>query len=227
MMKDGLSEGMRFRRVLQRVVLAVGGLWLIHLLFMAMGVSPTGLGVRPGENPLPGILTAPLVHGSAVHLFSNTLPLLVLGTAMFFALPRASRLALPIIWLASGLAVWLFAREASHIGASGLSYGMMFFLFVAGVLRRDRLSMALALIVFFLYGGMIWGVLPQGPGVSFEYHLAGALSGAVCAFLLRHRDPVPLPPPTSFDDEEASEPGPYHPDEVEERARIQEQDPFQ
>ena len=84
--------------------------------------------------------------------------------------------------------MWVFARSNYHIGASGLAYGMMFFVFVIGVLRRDRLSVVLSMIVFFLYGGMIWGIFPQREGVSFESHFFGAVSGVVMAFLLRNRD---------------------------------------
>lgn len=166
-------------------------LWIIHAAAAAGGWTLAPLGVRPGSaSGLVGVVTAPLVHASAGHLLGNSLPLLVLGTAMLFGTPRAARIALPAIWIGAGLGVWLFARPSVHIGASGLAYGMMFFVFVAGVARRDRRSVALALIVFFLHGGMIWGVLPLEPGVSFEYHLAGAAVGLVCALVLQTRDPV-------------------------------------
>lgn len=166
-------------------------LWVIHAAAAVGGWTLAPLGVRPGSaNGLVGVVTAPLVHASAGHLLGNSLPLLVLGTAMLFGTPRAARIALPAIWLGAGIGVWLFARPAVHIGASGLAYGMMFFVFVAGIARRDRRSVALALIVFFLHGGMIWGVLPLEPGISFEYHLAGAVVGLVCALVLQARDPV-------------------------------------
>ena len=167
-------------------------LWTIHISAAALGFPVDGFGIRPGElTSLHGVLTAPLAHASFEHLISNTLPMLVLGTAMLYGFPRASRIALPLIWLASGLGVWLFARAGTHLGASGLTHGIMFFVFVMGVLRRDRLSMALAMIVFFLYGGMVWGVFPTEPRVSFESHLFGAIAGVVSAFLLRRRDPLP------------------------------------
>lgn len=172
--------------------LFVGALWVIRLSETVLGVSLGVLGVRPGEpGGLVGILTAPLVHGSFRHLLANTPPLLFLGTTMLYGFPRASRTALPLIWLGAGLGTWLFAREATHIGASGITHGMLVFVFVAGVLRRDRLSIALALAVAFLYGGMIWGVLPVEPEVSFESHLFGALSGLAAALLLKRADPMP------------------------------------
>ncbi|MCP1727767.1 membrane associated rhomboid family serine protease [Natronospira proteinivora] len=181
---------------LKRTAWLMGGfvvlLWLVQLINVLSPLELRGFGLRPRDAfGLTGIVFAPLLHGSWSHLFSNTLPLFILGTAMLFGTPKAARLALPFIWLASGVLVWIFARDAVHVGASGLTYGMLFFVFVIGVLRRDRRSIALALLVFFLYGGMIWGVLPQGPGVSFESHLFGALCGILAAIFLRHHDPLP------------------------------------
>ena len=87
--------------------------------------------------------------------------------------------------------MWLFAREAYHVGASGLAFGMLFFVSTIGVVRWERRTIALSLVVLFLYGGMIWGVIPGAHDVSFESHLSGALIGIVLAFLLRNRDPGP------------------------------------
>jgi membrane associated rhomboid family serine protease len=186
-------------RRLQRAALLAGGfvalLWLVQILAAAGDWNLTVLGVRPGAAPgLIGVITAPLVHGSWGHLFGNTLPLLVIGTAMLYGLPRSARFALPVIWLASGLAVWLLARPSVHLGASGLAYGMMFYLLTAGLARRDPRSIAITLIVLFLHGGMIWGVLPLAAGVSFEYHAAGAFTGILAAVALHRRDPVPPRP---------------------------------
>ena len=157
--------------------------WLFHLELRTFGVYP-----RHAEG-LVGILVAPLIHGSFAHVFANTLPVLILGTAFLYTYPRSSTLGLSILYLGSGLGVWLFARNSFHIGASGLSYGMMFFLFLIGILRRDRRSIAVSLIVFFLYGGMIWGIFPIQRGISFESHLSGAVIGVGLAFALRRRDP--------------------------------------
>ena len=189
MANDATSEMRRFRAAVGAVVVFTGLLWAIHGVSLVTDSHLAVLGIRPREiGGLIGVVTAPLVHGSVSHLFSNTLPLLVLGTALLFGSPRAARIVLPLVWLGSGLAVWLFARDAIHIGASGLAYGMMTFVFVAGVLRRDKRSIALTLLVFFLHGSMIWGVLPLRAGVSFESHLAGAVIGVALAFALRERD---------------------------------------
>jgi len=130
-----------------------------------------------------------MIHGSFPHLFANTLPVLVLGTLSLYAYPRAVRFMLPLVWLGSGLGVWLTGRDAYHFGASGLATGLMLFLFLMGVIRRDRLAVALSMLAFFLYGGMIWGIFPQQPDVSFESHFWGAVTGAVSAGLLFRLDP--------------------------------------
>ena len=177
-------------------------LWLIFLV--DTWVVPSS--VKPGIYPhtpigLVGILLAPLVHGSAEHLVSNTLPLLLLGTGMIFLYPRAARISLPLLYLLPGVGVWLFARDAYHIGASGLSYGMMFFLLVIGMLRKDRTSVGVSMAVLFLYSGMLMGLLPENSDISFEYHLFGALTGTACAFLFRLRDPLPEPAVYDWEDD--------------------------
>jgi hypothetical protein len=130
------------------------------------------------------------VHGSWQHLVSNTLPILVLGTLSLYAYPRASRRALPMIWLLSGIGTWLIGRESSHIGASGLGHGLMFFLFTLGVSRWEPRSIAVALVTFLLYGGMLVTILPREEGISWEYHLTGAAAGVVAALLWRRLAPV-------------------------------------
>ena len=178
-------------------------LWLIYLvdtLFLPAMVNP---GIYPRTSiGLIGILLAPLVHGSFGHLLSNTLPTLLLSTGIIYLYPRSSKIALPLLYLIPGVGVWLFARDAYHIGASGLGYGMMFFLLIIGMLRKDRASVAFSMAVLFLYSGMLLGLLPEDSGVSFEYHLFGALTGAVCAFFLRSRDPYPIPAKFDWEEEE-------------------------
>jgi membrane associated rhomboid family serine protease len=170
----------------------VAVLWLVQLLNAALGVGPDDLGVRPREvRGLVGVLLAPLVHAGFGHLVANSVPLLVLGTAMLYLYPNASLWVLPAIYFGPGVAVWLFARGGDHVGASGLVYGLASYVFVAGLIRRDRRAIATSLLVSFLYGAMVWGVLPLVPHVSWETHLAAALIGVVLAIALRRRD-VPV-----------------------------------
>lgn len=193
------------RRFRQAVRIAAGFtlvLWLIKTTESLLGLDLGIYGNYPGsERAIAGILAGPLIHGSWSHLISNTAPLIVLGTALLFGYPRSARLVIPAIYFGTGLAVWLFARPSYHIGASGLTFGMMFFVFTIGTLRWDRRAIALALIVFLLYGGMIWGVFPTDPGISYESHLAGALLGIALAIICRHRDPAPPEKRYSWEDE--------------------------
>src|SRR6202171_97685 len=140
-------------RLAVRISLAfVALLWFIQLLNSALDLGPEDFGVRPRQLAgLPGILFAPLVHGGFAHLFANSLPLLVLGTAMLYLYPTAARIVLPAVYLGTGIAVWLFARGSSHVGASGLIYGLVSYIFVAGLIRRDRRAIAASLFVFFIY----------------------------------------------------------------------------
>lgn len=181
----------------------LAGVWIAWLLAWLLGWRLDDLGVRPRQlDGLVGILTAPFAHASFEHLMSNTLPLAMLATLTLYCYPRATRIALPLIWLASGLGVWLFARPSTHVGASGIAHGLMVFLFMMGLLRRDRLAVVVSLVVFFLYGGMLMSVLPREPNVSYEYHFAGALTGFVCALLLTQRDPLPPRKRYSWEDED-------------------------
>lgn len=190
---DPRTERKRIRRALLWPLYGVGTLAAIQLLQVLVSGDFTDLGIMPrdGMGAL-GILTSPLIHGSWGHLLANIPVLWVLGILSLYGFPRATRVALPLIWLLGGLGVWLFARESHHIGASGLTHGLMFFAVVIGIRRRDAPSIALAITVLFLYGSMIWGVLPSRPGVSFEAHLFGSLVGSLCGWFLYRRDPFPV-----------------------------------
>lgn len=130
-------------------------------------------------------------------MVSNSFALLVLGTALLYGYPRAAKPVLALVYIGSGMGVWLFARHSYHFGASGLTHGIMFFIFTTGILRRDKLSVALSLIVFLLYGNMVWSIFPQEPNISYESHFFGAVTGVLAAFLFRDRDPTP--PEKSYD----------------------------
>jgi len=167
-------------------------LWAIELLDRGLDLQLYRLGVYPGElHGLWGILYAPLIHGSWNHLASNSFALLILGTVLLYGYPRTAKPVLALVYIGSGIGVWLFARGSFHIGASGLTHGMMFFIFTTGILRRDKLSIALSMIVFFLYGGMVWSIFPREPNISYESHFFGAVIGVAAAFLFRDRDPAP------------------------------------
>ena len=179
-------------------------LWLIKITDVVFGLHLVQFGVYPGELlGLRGVVFAPLIHGSFAHVFSNTLPLLVLGTTMLLGYPRSSLYVFPIIYFGVGLLVWLFGRQSFHIGASGISFGLLAFVFVIGALRWDKRAIALSCLVFFMYGGMIWGIFPTEPGVSFESHFFGAGIGVFCAVIFKNFDAKP--PEKQYDWEDETE----------------------
>ena len=170
----------------------VGLLWLIHLMTWGLDLDPWPFGLRPREwSGLLGIFTAPLVHGDFAHLFANSVPLATAGAAMLFVYPQSSLRVLPTVYLGTGVLVWLFGRSSVHLGASGLVYGLVSYMLVAGLLRRDRRAVAISLLVVFMYGSLAWGLLPVQPGVSWETHLAAAAIGVLLALSLRSLD---IPP---------------------------------
>ena len=165
-------------------------LWVIEILDRLLNLNLYQLGVYPREPlGLLGILYGPLIHGSWNHLLSNSFALLILGTALVYGYPRSTLPVFLSIYFFSGILNWLFARQSWHFGASGLTHGMMFFIFTIGILRGDRLSVALAMIVFFIYGGMVWSIFPQEPGISYEGHFFGAIIGVLAALLFKSHDP--------------------------------------
>lgn len=172
--------------------LFVGLLWIIKLYELWFAWDLVTLGVKPHSiQGLIGIVTAPLIHSNLAHLIANTLPILLLGSALIYGYPKSRWSALIIIWLSAGLGVWLFGRNSYHIGASGLSHGMFFFLLLSGILRRDKRSIGLLMIAFFMYGTMLLTIFPRDPAVSFESHFFGALGGSISALLFGMRDPKP------------------------------------
>ena len=165
---------------------------IVKLAETLLGVDLYRLGVYPRTlSGLVGIATAPLVHGSWQHAFGNFLPVVALGSMLIYGYPRSRYWALSGIWLLSGAGVWLFARGSYHLGASGLVHGIFFYLFVAGILRRDPRSAALLMVAFYFYGGMLLTIFPRDPAISFESHFFGAMAGVFCAYLFRHWDPKP------------------------------------
>jgi len=181
-----------FRLAFKIAVGFVALIWLIDMVNWALDLELRRFGVRPRQFAgLPGILLAPLLHGGPYHLLANSLPLLVLGTGILYLYPNSALKVLPGVYLGPGIAVWLLAAGGNHIGSSGLIYGLAGYIFVAGVIRLDRRAIAASLLVSFLYGSMVWGVLPIQPGVSWETHLAGGLIGVALAVALRRLD---IPP---------------------------------
>ncbi len=175
----------------------VGGfvalLYVIELVDTVVNGRLDGHGVRPrSDEGLLGIVFAPLLHGGWAHLVANTIPLLVLGFLLALSGVRTWVSVTAIVWVVSGLGVWLFGGSNSvHIGASGLVFGWLVHLMVRGIFARHLGQIALGLVVFVVYGSVLWGVIPGRPGISWQGHLFGALGGAIAAWLLAPRDDEP------------------------------------
>ena len=200
------QDAPRLKRAFLIVLIFIAMLWVIKILDNFFGLNLWKLGVNPSDlQGLIGIFTSPLIHGSYEHLISNTPAIIILGTALIYGYPRSWWIVLPIVWVITGLGVWFTARPVFHFGASGLTYGLMFFIFIIGILRRDRVAIALSLLVFFLYGTMIWGIFPHKVGISNETHLWGAGLGALCAIILRNRDPSPPVKRYEWEDEDVND----------------------
>jgi len=157
-------------------------MWLVFFLEYVYGWSLSNLGIHPRTIVgLIGIFTAPLIHGNLSHLVSNTVPLIFLGSTLFFFYQRIGGAVFFRAYFWTNILVWLFARPANHIGASGVVYGLAFFLIFFGIFRRDLISILISVLTLLLYGGVFYGVLPTDPMVSWESHLAGALVGITSA----------------------------------------------
>jgi len=175
-----------FLRSLRLPALLVLVLLAVHMHQVVFGWDPGGYGIMSRRNwGLRGIVTGPLVHGSWEHVFSNIFPLFFLSALVLLFYRKVAMQAFWMIYLLTGLTVWLFARPVSHIGASGVVYGLVAFIFWNGIFRRSIRSIMLAVVVMLLYSGMFMGILPQQDGISWESHLFGALVGIVTAYWFR------------------------------------------
>jgi membrane associated rhomboid family serine protease len=182
-----------FLLALQVALSLTGALWFILIADEYLSLDLARFGLRPRDLAgLWGVLTAPLLHGGVEHLFSNTAPLIVSVTAVLYLYPNSSVRVIPMLWLGSGLLAWLIGRPNLHVGASGFIYGVLAYVFVSGMMRQDMRSIAVSLMVWFLYGSMIWGILPIRPQMSWELHLAGAVLGVAMALVYHRWDRVPI-----------------------------------
>lgn len=160
--------------------------WVVEIIEQTLGISFVRFGVYPLHlKGLPGILFSPFIHSDFNHLISNSVPFFVLMFALVYFYRRISYQIFIQLFFLSGICVWLSGREAWHIGASGVIYAMAAFHFISGIIRNDTRLLTISVTVVFLYGGMVWGMFPINPDVSWEGHLWGAVSGVVLAWHYR------------------------------------------
>jgi membrane associated rhomboid family serine protease len=179
-----LKLGQRFYDSLRIPIIMVAVLWVIQVIqFILPFVNFGRYGIYPGEIwGLRGVIFAPLIHSGWGHLLSNTPPFLALSVIIWFFYRRIAVQSFTMIYILTGLGVWIFGRDVFHIGASGVVYGLVSFVFWNGVFRRNLKSIVLALIVVFYYGSMFAGILPGQEGISWESHLIGGIVGIFVSY---------------------------------------------
>jgi len=162
-------------------------LWLVKAAEWGFATNFAHFGIMPRHLlGTIGIFTSPFIHGDFLHLLSNSFSLMLLIIILFFFYDKIALKALLYIYIVTGVFVWIIAREAYHIGASGVIYGIASFILFSGLLRKNQSSLALSFVVLLLYGGMFYGVLPQDGYISWESHLMGLLSGLLVALWMKN-----------------------------------------
>ncbi|MCU0472960.1 MAG: rhomboid family intramembrane serine protease [Bacteroidales bacterium] len=166
-------------------------MWLVKITEVLFEADFSGFGIHPLTiNGLPGIFLSPFIHKDFNHLFNNSLPLFFLSVALFYFYSEVALKVFTWTFLLTGILVWFGGREAWHIGASGLVYGLASFLFFSGIIRRYYRLIALSLLVVFLYGEMVWGIFPGVyQNISWESHMLGFFSGILLAIVFRKQGP--------------------------------------
>jgi len=161
-------------------------LWVVFWFEIRFGFDFNYLGIQPRTlKGLRGIVFSPFIHSDIKHLFHNTIPLFILSTALFFFYRTISWKVLLVGLLLTGFFTWVIGRPANHIGASGVIYLLASFLFFKGIFSKYYRLIALSLVVVFLYGGLLWFIVPVDPKISWEGHLSGLMVGLLLTFIFK------------------------------------------
>ena len=181
-------------------------LWLVYFTAATLHIDLTGWGIFPRRfSGMKGILFAPFIHANLKHLANNSLPLFFLMAGTIYFYRDLGYKVILYIWLMGDTWVWVAARPAYHIGASGIIYGLAAFLFFSGILRKYVPLIAISLLVVFLYGSMIWGIFPLLEEISWESHFLGGIAGFVLAIIYRKEGPQKPPPFWELEEETEEE----------------------
>jgi membrane associated rhomboid family serine protease len=173
-------------------ILAVLSIWLVYIIEIGFGFNFNKFGIYPKTVlGLRGILFSPFIHGDSKHLLNNSVPLVVMLGSLYYFYHKIATKVLVLGIVITGLLTWSIARPANHIGASGVIYFLVSFIFFSGILRKYYRLIALSLAVVFLYGSMVWYVLPVEDSISWEGHLSGFLTGIIFAILFKNVGPQP------------------------------------
>jgi len=192
-MPEDNASAHTIRQEFRGIVIFIAFIWAVHLagiLIHSLELSQTGMrdiGLTPRTlKGLTGIITMPFLHVSWGHLVSNTIPLVVMLTLLAGSRARSPEIVTGIM-LVAGILLWTFGRPATHVGASGLVFGLMSFLVVSGLLEKRLGPILVSILVGFMYGGTFFaGIMPfqHDPGISWDGHLWGGVAGALVAFFM-------------------------------------------
>jgi len=166
-------------------------MWIVKLVEVLFEADFSVFGIYPlSVKGSAGILLSPFIHADFNHLLNNTIPLFFLSTCLFYFYSEVAIKVFSVTYLLTGLLVWIFGRQSWHIGASGLVYGLAAFLFFSGIIRKHLGLIALSLLIVFLYGSMVWGMVPLFyKNVSWESHMLGSFAGVLLSVIYRNEGP--------------------------------------
>jgi membrane associated rhomboid family serine protease len=189
-MKNRKAEIDKLTLVIPISVIVV--IWVVYFIEINYGFNFNKYGIYPRTiTGLKGVIFSPFIHGSVSHIFNNSIPLAVMLGSLFFFYKKIATKVLLLGTVLTGVLTWIFARPAYHIGASGVVYFLVSFIFFSGIFRKYYRLIALSLAVVFLYGSMIWYIFPIEEAISWEGHLSGFLVGLLFAYLFKNEGPQP------------------------------------
>ncbi|MCT4616343.1 MAG: rhomboid family intramembrane serine protease [Marinifilaceae bacterium] len=182
------TEKNNLKSSVQVPVFFLGVMWVIRIFEFLFRYDLRHWGIMPRKlDSLHGILTSVLIHGGFRHLMANSIPFLVLSTALFYFYKHISYRIFFLSYIISGAMLWVVGRTAWHIGASGLIYALASFLFFGGVFKRHPKLIIISILIVIFYGGLIWGIFPGSFMVSWEGHLCGAVTGMLLAYSFKDK----------------------------------------
>ncbi len=165
-------------------------MWLVKLIEYNFSLSFASFGVYPQKfSGLSGIVFSPFIHKDFTHLLNNSYPILILGAILFSSYKKIASQIFIWLFFISGFLLWIIGRPSFHVGASGVIYALASFLFISGIIRKNPRLAAVSMLIIFLYGSMIWGVLPTNMSISWEGHLSGFIAGILVAVFYKDEGP--------------------------------------